>query len=131
MIPIIFDSMTGNVKRFAEKIPFDRVYSLNEAEQIDEPFILITYTKGFGNIPESTEAFLEDHAEQLLAVASSGNKVWGDNFAKSANQIAVNYNVPILHKFELSGTKNDVSIFAEEAMKVATNTNHRLDPVKQ
>ncbi|NQD51853.1 class Ib ribonucleoside-diphosphate reductase assembly flavoprotein NrdI, partial [Bacillus altitudinis] len=110
MIQIVFDSKTGNVQRFLDKTPFTDKRKLTGEEFLDTPFILVTFTTGFGQVPGTTQSFLEKNAHLLLGVAVSGNKVWGDNFAKSADTISKQYQVPILHTFELSGTKRDVEL---------------------
>lgn len=86
MIQIVFDSKTGNVQRFVDKTPFRNKRKVSTEEYLDEPFVLITYTTGFGEVPKTTEMFLEKNAHLLLGVAASGNRVWGDNFAKSAEK---------------------------------------------
>ncbi|MGL4820781.1 MAG: class Ib ribonucleoside-diphosphate reductase assembly flavoprotein NrdI, partial [Bacilli bacterium] len=51
------------------------------------------------------------HHSYLRGVAASGNRNWGQAFAKSATTISQTYNVPVIHTFELFGTTNDVSQF--------------------
>ncbi|WP_078392251.1 class Ib ribonucleoside-diphosphate reductase assembly flavoprotein NrdI [Shouchella patagoniensis] len=116
---IVFDSRTGNVKRFAAKLPFD-CEQINDSTYVDEPFVLITYTTGFGDLSPKTRTFLENNYEWLKGVAASGNRIWGDRFARSADTIANTYSVPILHKFELSGTSKDVDAFAQEVYSIDT-----------
>lgn len=121
---IYFDSRTGNVKRFTQKLPFD-CEQITESLVVDEPFILITYTTGFGDLSPKTRHFLETNHRWLVGVAASGNRIWGDRFARSADTIASTYHVPILHKFELSGTSTDVAHFTQEAHSIDnTNAKH-------
>ncbi|MGE6631538.1 class Ib ribonucleoside-diphosphate reductase assembly flavoprotein NrdI [Bacillus sp. NPDC077027] len=130
MIQIVFDSKTGNVQRFLDKIPFTDKRKLTGEEFLDSPFILVTYTTGFGQVPSATQEFLEKNAHLLLGVAVSGNKVWGDNFAKSADTISKQYQVPILHTFELSGTKRDVELFTQEVERIVTKSSSKMDTIK-
>lgn len=110
---IAFDSKTGNVRSFVAKL--QAVMDV-EAIQItgdlvmDEPFVLITYTTGFGQPSPLTTAFLKHQKHGLLqGVMASGNRNWGlEIFAKSADVVANLYHVPILHKFELRGLPSDV-----------------------
>ena len=44
---VVYDSKTGNVKRFVKKLNMKAV-SVDERTEVDEPFVLITYTTGFG-----------------------------------------------------------------------------------
>ncbi|MEH7897074.1 class Ib ribonucleoside-diphosphate reductase assembly flavoprotein NrdI, partial [Bacillus pumilus] len=84
----------------------------------------------FGQVPSTTQSFLEKNAHLLLGVAVSGNKVWGDNFAKSADTISKQYQVPILHTFELSGTKRDVELFTQEVERIVTKSGSKVDTIK-
>lgn len=110
---IAYDSRTGNVARFIAKLD-GKVVRINEASVLAEPFVLITYTTGFGQVPESTAAFLRKNSRWLRGVAASGNRNWGDGFAKSADRIADDYRVPVLGKFELSGTSREVQQFQDQ-----------------
>ncbi|QKE56534.1 Nrd1-like ribonucleoside reductase assembly flavoprotein [Bacillus phage YungSlug] len=110
--------MTGNVKRFCEKLSFD-CKNINELEKINEPFILVTYTTGFGKVPDEVKDFLNRiDTKYLIGVSASGNRNWGDMFAKSADTISQQYNIPILSKFELQGTNEDVEVFTKEVERV-------------
>jgi protein involved in ribonucleotide reduction len=122
---IVYDSKTGNVKRFVAKLGLPCI-QLKEDLMVNEKFILITYTIGFGEVPKNVMTFLEKNHQYLIGVAASGNRNWGNNFAVAADIIAAKYNVPIIHKFELSGTKKDVEIFLEEAKKIVA-ANSKMD----
>lgn len=115
---IAYDSKTGNVKRFIQKLGCPAV-QINEGMTLEEPFVLITYTTGFGQVPTKVSAFLENNYKRLLGVAASGNRNWGEKFAKSADLISERYQVPIVAKFELSGTKRDAENFMQEVSRVA------------
>ncbi|MGG3672224.1 class Ib ribonucleoside-diphosphate reductase assembly flavoprotein NrdI [Bacillus nitratireducens] len=115
---VAYDSMTGNVKRFIQKLNMPTV-QIDEDLVIDEDFILITYTTGFGNVPERVLDFLERNNEKLKGVSASGNRNWGDMFGASADKISTKYEVPIVSKFELSGTNNDVEYFKESVREIA------------
>lgn len=115
---IVYDSRTGNVERFVKKLELESK-RVCEGLIINCPFVLVTYTNGFGQVPESTSKFLEINHGMLKAVAASGNRNWGSNFAKSADIISEKYNVPVLLKFELAGTNKDVHFFTQEVTKIA------------
>ncbi|MEW4368258.1 class Ib ribonucleoside-diphosphate reductase assembly flavoprotein NrdI [Paenibacillus kandeliae] len=118
---IAYDSKTGNVRRFIGKLKHTSVQAvqIEEALQLNEPFVLITYTTGFGQVPERVTHFLEKNHNRMLGVAASGNRNWGDNFGKSADLISALYNVPVVYKFELSGTTGDAQRFVQEVEKIA------------
>lgn len=118
---IAYDSKTGNVRRFIGKLKHTSVQAvqIEEALQLNEPFVLVTYTTGFGQVPERVTHFLEKNHNRMLGVAASGNRNWGDNFGKSADLISALYNVPVVYKFELSGTTGDAQRFVQEVEKIA------------
>ena len=112
MMVIVFDSKTGNVSRFVKKLGIPAI-QVEPGMVMKEHFVLITYTTGFGNIPETTSTFLEVNNKKLVGVASSGNKNWGELFANAGRSISKKYTVPLLHSFEMSGTKKDVKTIQE------------------
>jgi protein involved in ribonucleotide reduction len=85
---------------------------------VNEPFILVMPTTGFGDVPTLVKMFLCGNNELLRAVASSGNRNFGDMYTKAADVISAQYNVPILHRFELAGTDEDVRKFNEEVTRI-------------
>ncbi|AIQ43109.1 class Ib ribonucleoside-diphosphate reductase assembly flavoprotein NrdI [Paenibacillus tritici] len=115
---IAYDSKTGNVRRFINKLKLPAV-QIEEHMTIDEPYVLVTYTTGFGQIPEKVSSFLEKNHSRLKGIAASGNKNWGELYAHSADLIAQRYNVPVVGKFELSGTFGDVQRIKQEVDRVA------------
>lgn len=115
---VAYDSKTGNVKRFVQKLKLPAV-QIHDFLKLDEPFVLVTYTTGFGQVPERVSAFLQANHDHLLGVAASGNRNWGDKFARSADLIAEKYEVPVIGKFELSGTAGDAERFYQEVSRVA------------
>jgi protein involved in ribonucleotide reduction len=119
---VIYDSMTGNVKRFINELNLNAV-QIHENLIVNEPFVLITYTIGFGEVPNSTLNFLDNNHQYLRGVASSGNRNFGSSFANAASVISQQYNVSLLLKFELSGTKQDIEKFIQEVNHIDRNTN--------
>lgn len=119
---ILYESMTGNVKRFLSKtgLAYQPISSLDQA---DRPFILVTNTIGFGDAPDSVKQFLAGSGRFLRAVAASGNRNWGRNFAHAADVIAAAYHVPVLYKFELGGTVSDVINFRERVSAFAERSD--------
>lgn len=81
------------------------------------PFVLVTFTTGLGLVPSTTNDFLNLSGENMVGVASSGNRNW-KTFAKAAEIISEQYKVPVIHRFELSGTNRDVDIFLEGLRKI-------------
>lgn len=58
-----------------------------------------------------------------MGVVASGNRNWGDLFAKAADNINFLYGIPVLHKFELSGLQSDVDKLIEEVNRIANNSS--------
>jgi protein involved in ribonucleotide reduction len=113
---VVYSSKTGNVKRFVNKLG-EGIKCLNIKDidsKVNEPYVLITYTTGFGEVPNEVDEFLNSNHENLVAVCASGNRNWGKLFGASGDKISKKYNVPLLIKFELSGTKKDVELFLQK-----------------
>eukprot|EP01132_Coremiostelium_polycephalum_P020478 gene20478-24326_t len=76
---------TGNVERFVHKIKALtgwEVLRITENIEIKKAGHLVTYTTRIGEVPDSTQAFLQRYADYVTTVSSSGNRNWGKNFAK-------------------------------------------------
>ncbi|MCY1568912.1 class Ib ribonucleoside-diphosphate reductase assembly flavoprotein NrdI [Staphylococcus pettenkoferi] len=111
---VVYFSFTGNVRRFIQRTELEDTLEITQAnctDRIDEPYILVTGTIGFGEVPEPVQSFLNHNSEHLEAVAASGNRNWGQNFAKAGITISEDYQVPLLMKFEVQGTNRDVEEF--------------------
>ena len=78
-----------------------------------EPGHLITYTTGFGDIPLSTLHFLREHKDMVKSISCSGNRNWGPNYGLAAAKISGQFNLPVLMRFELSGTMADIQQFID------------------
>lgn len=111
---VYYDSKTGNVERFMQKVQQATgwtVLKIQSNTAVDREGHLVTFTTRFGEVPESTRRFLERAHPYILSVSSSGNRNWGQNFALAADRIASEYRIPLALKFELSGTDEDVNEF--------------------
>lgn len=121
---VTYESMTGNVRRFVRKLEQKmqiKTMEITENLKVDEPFIHITYTIKFGQIPEMTQKFIHKNKDLLLGVCSSGNRNWGNYFAAAADKLSQQYNVPVLHKFELSGSDSDLDKLIQEVKFIDSN----------
>ena len=114
---VYYDSKTGNVQRFIDKIKKERpewsFVKISGDMEISENGHLVTFTTNFGEIPDTTEKFLENknNRKYIKSVSSSGNMNWGTLFGKAADKIEETYSIPVLMKFELSGTHVQVEYF--------------------
>lgn len=111
---VVYFSFSGNVRRFIKRSEISDVMEItkdNCTDPFEEPYILVTGTIGFGEVPKEVQSFLEVNHHNLHAVAASGNRNWGQNFAKAGRTISEKYHVPLLMKFEVQGSNKDVIEF--------------------
>ena len=119
---LVYDTLTGNVKRFIDKLDNYDKLKINKNINVSEPYVLVTFTTGFGEVPNTTSDFLKENHKYLKAVAVSGNRNWGDKFGKAGDIISDKYNIPLLLKFELSGTDKDIDKFKQEVAFIEQNS---------
>lgn len=119
---VYYASLTGNVRRFIAKCNVDAT-PISDAPLTQEPFVLVTYTFGFGGIPKEVSEWLNVNYRNLRGVAASGNRNWGEHYGMAGDTIAKTYNVSLLHKFELAGNDEDVRIFKERLASLCDITN--------
>ena len=121
---IIVYSLTGNCKRFVDmcEIPEGDVIYLQDIDyDIDFDYILITPTFGFGEVPAAVSKFLVENHMYLKGVVGSGNKNWGERFANASEIISKEYDVPLLMKIELHGSKKDIGDFKKIYLESVEN----------
>lgn len=121
---IIVYSLTGNCKRFVEmcEIPEEDVIYLQDIDyDVDFDYILITPTFGFGEVPAAVSKFLVENHMYLKGVVGSGNKNWGERFANASEIISEEYDVPLLMKIELHGSKKDIIEFKKIYLESVKN----------
>lgn len=116
---VYFSTKSGNTHRFIEKLGLSaqRLPLHREAPtlRIEQPYILVTPTYGGGSangaVPKQVIRFLNDeHNRHLLrGVIAAGNTNFGDAYALAGRVIAQKCQVPLLYRFELFGTDDDVA----------------------
>jgi protein involved in ribonucleotide reduction len=114
---IYYDSKTGNVERFMNRLKLYRDWNLQKIDAAfrpEHPGHLVTYTTGFGEVPLSTMEFLRENSGLIRSVTASGNKNWGPNYGLAATKIAEEFQLPVLMRFELSGTMADIQQFIDK-----------------
>lgn len=117
---IVYASKTGNVERFVRKLPTSRLLRIHTGEEdVGEPCVLLTYTTGLGQVPPEVERFARRNQAHIRAVAASGNRNWGSNYARAADRLADWFGLEVVHKFELSGRAEDVARFWEGVRALA------------
>jgi len=116
---VYYSSHSQNTHRFVERlgIPACRipVSPQDGVPQAAEPYVLITPTyaddAGKGAVPKQVVRFLNDpqNRELLQGVIAAGNRNFGQFYAYAGPVIAQKCNVPLLYRFELSGTEEDIN----------------------
>lgn len=106
---IVYDSFTGNVEKFMEKLDYANSVKVSEGLVVNEKFVMITYTTNFGEVPKATRDFLKSNHHNMVGICASGKRSWElfGTYCKSADVIHEQYGVPILLKFDMQGTDSD------------------------
>ncbi|MGG0066019.1 class Ib ribonucleoside-diphosphate reductase assembly flavoprotein NrdI [Bacillus subtilis] len=126
---ITYESKTGNVRRFVKALQQEidvEAIEVTGDTIVNQEFIHITYTIGFGEVPERTLNFINNNKNKIRGVAVSGNKVWGDNYGLAGDKLSAKFHTPLLLKFELSGTKQDLQKIIQE-VKLIDKHNTKVD----
>lgn len=116
---VYFSSASGNTAHFvaqlglpALRIPLDAEAPMPEP---DEPYVLISPTysdgEGRGAVAKPVIRFLNDERRRRLlrGVIGAGNRNFGAFFGHAGRVIADKCQVPLLYRFELAGTSQDVT----------------------
>lgn len=131
---MFFSSVTENTARMVQKLDLPAVripLKTADAESftVDEDFILMTPTYGSGRVPPQVVKFLnfEPNRVRCKGVIGSGNRNFFEDFAKAGDIVSAKLQVPILYRFELAGTNEDVQILREgiENFWQKSLTNHQ------
>ncbi|MCM3388782.1 class Ib ribonucleoside-diphosphate reductase assembly flavoprotein NrdI [Ureibacillus chungkukjangi] len=110
---IAYASRTGNVRYVVSKIQGEAV-EIKEGLQLDKPYLLITYTDGFGDIPTKVAQFLEHNGSLCKGVVVSGNSNFGHHvFGGAGDKIVSRYQVPLVRKIELRGYQKDYEMIQQ------------------
>lgn len=115
---VYYSSSSGNTQRFVERLDVDAIRlpisEKDPAPLIGQPYVLVcpTYADGEGRgaVPKSVIKVLNqpENRGHLKGVIASGNRNFGKLFAQAGKIIANKCQVPVLYRFELSGTQHDV-----------------------
>lgn len=115
---VVFASRTGNVESLVDNLKVDTMRINTGDETIDEPYVLFTYTDGFGDVPMEVETFLLANSANLKGVVASGDHGYGEAFCQAGDKIAEAYGVDCLYKVENSGTDADVAAISDILSKL-------------
>lgn len=116
---VYFSTKSGNTHRFIERLGLSaQRLPLNREEstpRVTQPYILVTPTYGGGHaqgaVPGQVIRFLNDEYNRHLirGVIASGNTNFGEAYGLAGRIIAQKCRVPLLYRFELFGTDDDVA----------------------
>jgi protein involved in ribonucleotide reduction len=114
---IIYASRTGNVQYICGQLNLPKI-EIREGLQITEPFMLATYTDGFGQVPVIVENFMEKNASYCKGIIVSGNRNFGSNFARAGDLLQDKYSIPVIRKLDLRGHVQDYTEIAQAIEKM-------------
>ena len=103
-----YASRTGNVEEIVNSLGIDALRIDDGSENMDEPYILFTYTDGYGDVPAEVESFLMANGTLIQGVDCSVDSGYGDAYCQAADKISDDYGCEILYKVENSGTPEDI-----------------------
>jgi protein involved in ribonucleotide reduction len=116
---VYFSSVSENTKRFVDKleakavrIPIRTEEAAEFVHNRDSVLVLPTYGGGNDNstVPKQVIKFLNnpDNRKHIKAVIAGGNTNFGSHFGKAGDIVADKLGVPVLYRFEITGTPEDV-----------------------
>jgi protein involved in ribonucleotide reduction len=104
---IAYASRTGNVRYIARQLGLPGI-EISGDTVVAEPFLLLTYTDGLGEVPPVVQRFMDRCGAWCFGVAASGNRNFGHhNFGRAGARIAAQWNIPLVRKLELRGFPQD------------------------
>lgn len=116
---VYFSSVSENTKRFVDKLGQNAIripLRTEEAAQFihNSDAVLVTPTYGGGNesstVPKQVIKFLNnpENRKHIKAVIAGGNTNFGTHFCRAGDIVAAKLGVPVLYRFEITGTPEDV-----------------------
>ena len=125
---IYFSTQSGNTHKFVERLdlPNMRIPTSPKDDMVNanQPFILVTPTysddQGNGAVPKQVIKFLnnENNRNLMMGVIAGGNTNFGKFYGHAGTVISKKCNVPLLYKFELTGTLRDIKNIQEGVVKL-------------
>jgi protein involved in ribonucleotide reduction len=120
---VYFSSVSGNTERFVKKLGRDAtripLTAKDPALHVTDPYVLVLPTYGGGNgegaVPKQVIRFLNDEQNRGLirGVVAAGNTNFGRAYCLAGDVISQKCKVPVLYRFEVFGTPDDVTAVNE------------------
>lgn len=112
---VVYLSVTGNTEYFVKQTNLDLVrLELNEYQVVSEPYVLVIPSYEEHVMPEVIDTFRdfledEENRKNCIGIFAGGNVNFGEKlFGVTGKTIAREFDIPLLHTFELMGSKTDV-----------------------
>jgi protein involved in ribonucleotide reduction len=126
MASIVYYSLTGQTRRFINKVQGFDTYEISSAVApvtMTEPFIMVipSYESHvYGDVIETAEEFLEwaDNAKLCKGFFGGGNRNFAQLFCITVKELSAEFDIPVLHGFEFQGSAYDVAKLTEELEKI-------------
>ena len=126
---VYFSSVSENTKRFVDKLGVKTVripLRTEEAAEFvhDQDSVLVVPTYGGGNeggtVPKQVIKFLNnpENRKHIKAVIAGGNTNFGEHFCRAGDVVAQKLGVPVLCRFEITGTPEDVNEVKERLARL-------------
>jgi protein involved in ribonucleotide reduction len=126
---VYFSSVSENTKRFVDKLGVKTVripLRTEEAAEFihDKDSVLVLPTYGGGNeggtVPKQVIKFLNnpENRKHIKAVIAGGNTNFGEHFCRAGDVVAQKLGVPVLYRFEITGTPEDVNEVKERLARL-------------
>lgn len=123
---IVYLSIVGNTRRFVERLgmPAIELSDITVYTTMDQPYIIIAPTYEI----EATDIindFLEheDNLDFCRGVVGAGNRNFNDLYCFTAEDLSMDYDIPLLHRFEIQGSDYDLQRVKEIVAEIE-NTNY-------
>lgn len=115
---IYFSSVSDNTQRFVGKLGIEAarmpLLTKDPTLRATRPYVLVLPTyggiTGKGAVPRQVVKFLnvERNRSLLRGVIGAGNTNFGETYCLAADVVAAKCDVPVLYRFEVMGTSEDV-----------------------
>jgi len=116
---VYYSSTSGNTHRFVAKLGFSSlrlpIDAASEPPEVNEPFVLVVPSYGGGenkgSVPKPVIHFLNRPQNRGLirGVIAGGNTNFGTAYCIAGDIVSQKCAVPLLYRFELLGTAEDVA----------------------
>ena len=105
-------SIVGNTRRFVSKFDYPNleITESNCFTEVDQEFIMVVPSYEI-EVTDIMNDFIETghNLDYCQGVIGGGNRNFNDLFCFTAKDLALDYDIPLLHEIEFMGSENDVT----------------------